>query len=88
MHPGDLQRHERQPTGEGTGAQTTDDSGREMEGNPEGREDQRPEENHQRRTVPAPDLTNGQKNIKSRDANFTLDASAPEFQMGAWLSIT
>ena len=30
-----------------------------------------------------PDLTHDQKSIKSRDANFTLDVSAPEFQMGA-----
>ena len=30
-----------------------------------------------------PDLTNDQKSIKNRDANFTLDVSAPEFQMGA-----
>ena len=30
-----------------------------------------------------PDLANDQKGIRSRDANFTLDVSAPEFQMGA-----
>ena len=30
-----------------------------------------------------PDLTNDQQSIRSRDANFTLDVSAPEFQMGA-----
>ena len=30
-----------------------------------------------------PDLTNDQQSIRSRDANFTLDVSAPGFQMGA-----
>ena len=30
-----------------------------------------------------PDLTNDQKSVKSRDANFTLDVSALEWKMGA-----